>query len=71
MARKPMIGQHDERADREGMTSPRRGDRLAQASDPVDQQGLPSLRHIDREEEASARDERATIVRCCTEPGDA
>jgi hypothetical protein len=42
--------------------APRRGDGLAQAADRVDQHCLPALQQVDREEEASARDECAAII---------
>jgi hypothetical protein len=37
------MGHDNERVDREGMTAPRRGDSLAQASHLVNKQRLPSL----------------------------
>jgi hypothetical protein len=58
-----MIGQDDERVYREGMTLPGRGDCLAQRGDMIDEQSSASLQQVDREEEASAWNERATIVR--------
>jgi len=61
--RMQMIGQHDECADREGMALAGRGDRLTQGRDMIDQQGLLPLQQVDGEEPASARNERATIIR--------
>lgn len=58
-----MIRQDHESVDGEGMASPRRGDGLAQRDDMVDKQGLAPLQQVDCEEEAPARNERATIVR--------
>lgn len=58
-----MVGQDDKCVDSEGMTLPRRGDRLAQAGNLVHEQGLPPLQQVDREEKASAGDVRAMIVR--------
>jgi hypothetical protein len=46
-----------------GTALPRRGDRLAQTRNLLDEQGLPPLEQVDREEETPARNERATIVR--------
>src|SRR6266702_5258483 len=60
--RMQMIGQDDERVDVEGMTMTCRGDRIAQGRDMVDEQALLPLQQVDREEEASARDECATII---------
>jgi hypothetical protein len=64
-----MIGQHDECVCREWMISSRRRDRLAPARDMVDEQGLLPLQQIDREEEAPARNEGATVIRHVGENG--
>ncbi len=58
-----MIGQHDHRVDRKVMARARRRYRLSQRRDMVDEQALPPLQQVDREEPASARNERATIIR--------
>jgi len=58
--RMQMVRQDDECVDGEGMTLPRRGDRLAQGSNLVHQQGLPPLQQVDREEKAAARDDSST-----------
>src|SRR5260370_18483665 len=60
--RMQMIGQDDECVDVEGMAMTCRGDRITQGRNMVDEQGLLPLQQVDREEEASARDECATIV---------
>ena len=57
-----MIGQHDERVDREGMVFARDGNRLAQERDMIDEQGFLSLQQVDREEPAAARNQRTTII---------
>jgi len=44
------------------MTSPYRGDRLAQWRDAVDKEGLPPFLRAHREEEATVRHGYATIV---------
>lgn len=49
--------------DRKVMARARRRHRLAQAGDVIDEQGFPPLQQVDREEPASARNERATIIR--------
>ena len=58
-----MIRQHDERVEREGMVFARRGNRLPQGCDVIDEQGFTALQKVDREEPAPARNKRATIIR--------
>jgi len=57
-----MIGKDDEGIDSGRMIAPRRGNRLAQQGDLVDERGVSSLQHVDREEEAPTRYMSATIV---------
>src|SRR5258708_36132675 len=57
-----VIGQHDERVDREGKALPCAADHLTQVNDMVDEQGSAPLQQIDREEPASTRNESTTIV---------
>jgi hypothetical protein len=58
-----MIGQHNECVNREDMVSPRISNRVAQDRDIIDKQMLPPIQQVDREEPASARHERTTIIR--------
>jgi len=59
----PMIGQNDDCVDRKAVARARRRDCLTQGRDVIDEQGLPPLQEVDREKPASARNERATIIR--------
>ena len=58
-----MVGQHDECVDGEGMISAHVVATASRKHAMVDEQGLLPLQQIDREEEASARNEGATIIR--------
>jgi hypothetical protein len=57
-----MIGQHDNRIDRERMMPARLTKRSTQLVDMLRQQPQPSLRQIDGEEEAAPGNEVATLV---------
>jgi hypothetical protein len=58
-----MIGKYDECIDRKSAALTNRGDSVAQDLYVIDQQGSATVQQIDREEPASAGNERATIVR--------
>ena len=58
-----MIGQNDDCIDSKAVARARRRDCLTQGRDVIDEQGLPPLQEVDREKPASARNERATIIR--------
>lgn len=58
-----VVGQDDDRIDRERVTLARLAERRAQERDMIRQQRQSSLREVDGEEEASAGDEVATIRR--------
>ena len=60
--RMQVIGQHHECVDGEWMTLASRGNGCAQGFDLIDEQGLATIQQIDREEPASAGNERATII---------
>jgi hypothetical protein len=56
-----MIGQHDDRIDREGMRPPRRPDGLTEGVDVIDQRGRCPVGQRDGEEIRSAREKISPV----------